>query len=102
MRKITKTNIRTETRERIVISEVDSNQITSWCEKCGCEVRWLTFSDAAKIQGFFGEFSLLNDAGTVHLSEMREGHILFCVSSFKTYLNKQQTQNGDGNEKRDI
>ena len=94
------TSIRTETSELWIISRTGSHSSPSWCERCACEVRWLTFGDAAKVNEMgAGKLSLLMDSGRVHTNEMPEGHILFCPNSFSTLMNEQnQLSKGNENE----
>jgi len=85
------TSIRTETSELWIISRTGSHSSPSWCERCACEVRWLTFGDAAKVNEMgAGKLSLLMDSGSVHTNEMPEGHILFCLNSFTAVFGDQR------------
>jgi hypothetical protein len=85
------TSIRTETSELFIITRTGPAKNPSWCEKCLTEVHWLTFGDAAKLnRTSAGQLSLLMDTGSIHFSEMPEGHILFCLNSFSTCMVEQK------------
>ena len=86
------TSIRTETSELWIISRAGSQRRSSWCDSCACEVRWLTFGDATKVNEMsVGKLSLLMDSGIVHTNEMPEGHILFCLNSLSKLSGEQKT-----------
>jgi hypothetical protein len=102
MRKTKKVNIRTETRELLIIMRNRSPEGSSWCDGCCLDVTWLTFGDAAKWNEIsVGELSILLETGRVHFREMPDGNLLFCRKSFAAPIRDQQLSIGDENGKTD-
>jgi hypothetical protein len=76
--------ITTESRERLIVRQIENQTFRGFCSECRKEVEMLTLDAVTSETGMrTRELLRLIENNSVHSTESESGHLLICLNSLK-------------------